>query len=588
MARLAVAADGAVTARPRRRFVTRLAVVAVLLAIAPVIAIGWVLVDVNRAALRENSEELMFATADDIAKSATGALDEARARLSAVAIVLGDASHAPDQRVEIARAIVAASGLEAVGVYDETGAQVDAIVAAGIMWRGGPQIAAALRDTAAREGHALGDVELIAGESRVLVVVPIAGKASRWYAAALISLAPLADRLLDVARDRFGSRFDAVTLVDTKLRYIVHPDPERRLTSAAGLSLLEGIDPKTIADGILVYRDLDDAHGGTVGVIRSLPTLPWAVIAQTPRSTVYASVDRARRFVIIAIASAVVLAVIAAVLLARRAAKPIKRLVELANDLGRRRFDRRVEINTGDELETLGEAMHTAAVDLDAGERQLRAEEGIRAQLGRYLPRSLVERITARDQGISLDGRRRSVTVLFADIASFTALAEREPPDKVVTLLNQLFTVLTEIVFRHGGTVDKLIGDCMMAFWGAPDDQPDHAARAVAAAVDMQRWLDVANDCWETQLGLTIHLAIGVHSGEAIVGNLGSESRMEYTCVGDTVNVAARLETLARPQQILISDATRTALAPEVRCAPLGRRHLPGRMSPVELHEVIV
>lgn len=574
--------------RPRRRFVTRLAVVALLLAIAPVLAIGWVLVDVNRAALRENSEELMFATADDIAKTATGSLDDARARLSAVAIVLGDSSRAPDQRVDTARAIVAASGLEAVGVYDETGAQVDAIVAAGIAWRGGAVLAAPLREAAARDGATLGDVEIVGGDSRVLVVVPVAGKVTRWYAAALVSLAPLADRLHDMARDRFGGRFDAVTLVDTKLRYIVHPDPERRLTSAASLPLLEGVNPGTITDGILMYRDLDDAHGGTVGVIRSLPTLPWAVIAQMPRAAVYASVDRARRFVIIAIASAVVLAVIAAVLLARRVAKPIERLVELANDLGRRKFDRRVEIATGDELETLGEAMHTAAVDLDASERQLRSEEAIRAQLGRYLPRSLVERITARDQSITLEGRRRSITVLFADIASFTALAEREPPDKVVTLLNQLFTVLTEIVFRHGGTVDKLIGDCMMAFWGAPDDQPDHAERAVAAAVDMQRWLDVANDCWENQLGLTIHLAIGVHSGEAIVGNLGSESRMEYTCVGDTVNVAARLETLARPQQILISDATRTGLAPEVRCAPLGSRHLPGRMSPVELHEVIV
>lgn len=574
--------------RPRRRFVTRLAVVAVLLAIAPVVAIGWVLVDVNRAALRENSEELMFATADDIAKSATGALDEARARLSAVAIVLGDASRGTVQRVDTARAIVAASGLEAVGVYDETGAQVDAIIAAGGGWRGESTISAALRDAASRDGSALGEVQIVGGDSRVLVVVPIAGKAMRWSAAALVSLAPLADRLHDVARDRFGARFDSVTLVDTKLRYIVHSDPERRLTSAASLPLLEGFDPKTIAEGVLVYRDLDDAHGGTVGVIRSLPTLPWAVVVQTPRATVYASVDRARRFVIIAIASAVILAVIAAVLLARRVARPIKRLVELANDLGRRKFDRRVEISTGDELETLGEAMHTAAVDLDASERKLRSEEAIRAQLGRYLPRSLVERITSRDEGITLEGRRRSVSVLFADIASFTALAEREPPDKVVTLLNQLFTVLTEIVFRHGGTVDKLIGDCMMAFWGAPDDQPDHAERAVAAAVDMQRWLDVANDCWEQQLGLTIHLAIGVHSGEAIVGNLGSESRMEYTCVGDTVNVAARLETLARPQQILISDATRTGLAPDVRCAPLGSRHLPGRMSPVELHEVIV
>ena len=570
--------------RPRRRFATRLAVIAVLLAAAPVVAIGVVLVNVNRAALRDSSEELMFAVTDDIAHAATGALDDARARLGAIAIVLGDATHAPAERLAIVRALVATSGFDAIGVSDEAGARIDAIVVKGAQWRGPATLAADLRTTATREGSALGEVALVAGESRVPLVVPIAGQTAKWFAVSEVPLAGLEDRLLGVARDRFGGRFDAVTLIDTALRYVVHADPERRLTSAAGLPLLEGIDPRTLTEGILVYRDVE----GTVGVIRSLPTLPWAVVAQIPRSIVYATVDRARRFVIIAVASAAVLGILAALVLVRRAAAPIRTLVQLAQDLGKRKFDQRVAITTGDELETLGEAMHAAAVDLDAGERKLRDEVAIRTQLGRYLPRTLVDRIASRDQGAALAGGRREVTVVFADIAAFTALAEREPPDKVVALLNQLFTILTEIVFRHGGTVDKLIGDCLMAFWGAPDDQPDHAQRAVAAAVDMQRWLDVANDCWEATLGLTIHLAIGVHSGEAIVGNLGSEARMEYTCVGDTVNVAARLESLARPQQILISDATRAALAPAVRCAPLGSRHLPGRMAPVGLHEVIV
>lgn len=570
--------------RPRRRFATRLAAIAVLLAITPVIAIGWVLVGVNRSALRDRSEELLFAVTDDIANAATGALDDARARLTSVAVVLGDPSYGTEERLGIARAIVATSGLEAVGVYDETGAWIDAIVAKGATWTSRAPLSQALRETAAAERSAFGEVALSGTDVRVPIVVPISGRAARWFALAHVSLAPLQDRLLGVARDRFEGRFDAVTLIDTKLRYVVHADPERRLTSAADLSLLEGIEPGAITEGILLFRDV----GGTLGVIRSLPTLPWAVVAQTPSAVVYAPVERARRFVIIAVASAALLAMGAAIVLVRRAAAPIRTLVQLAQDLGQRRFDRRAEISTGDELETLAEAMHTAALDLDASERKVREETAIRTQLGRYLPQQLVAGIAEGDPETSLTSGRRQVSVMFADIASFTALAEREPPDKVVALLNQLFTIMTEIVFRHGGTVDKLIGDCMMAFWGAPDDQPDHAKRAVAAAIDIQRWLDVANDCWEDALGLQIQLAIGIHSGDAIVGNLGSEKRMEYTCVGDTVNVAARLEALARPQQILISDATRDALAVSVRCAPLGKRHLPGRMGEVGLHEVIV
>jgi adenylate cyclase len=566
----------------KKRFATRLALLAILLAIAPVIAIGWILVDVNQDTLRRDNEELMLAITDDIANAATGSLDETRARLAAVAIVLGDATRTPADRLAVARAVVAASGLEAVAVFDERGAKVDAIVTEKHPWRGPATLTDEDRDAATRTGSAVGAVAFAGGDTHALLVVPIAGQSARWFAATQISLAPLADRLVGIARDRFAGRFDAVTLIDRTLRYVVHADPERLGTPATDLALLDGVDAGTLAAGILVYRDV----GGTVGVIRSLPSLPWAVVAQAPRDVVYRSSERARRFVIVAIATAALLAILAALLLARRVAAPIRLLVTLAQDLGKRRFDRRVEIKTGDELETLGDAMHAAATDLQAGELRLREEEATRAQLGRYLPQALVDRVAKRD--LALAGRRREITVVFADIAAFTALAEREPPDKVVTLLNQLFTILTEIVFRHGGTVDKLIGDCLMAFWGAPDDQPDHAQRAVAAAVDMQRWLEVANDCWEQQLGLTIHLAIGVHTGDAIVGNLGSEARMEYTCVGDTVNVAARLETLARPQQILISETTRAALGERPRCAALGRRHLPGRMAPVELHEVIL
>lgn len=575
------------TARPRRRFQHKLAAVVVLLAVAPVIAIGFVLVDVNRETLRERSQELLFAVTDDVARATSGALDDTRRQLTAIAVMLGDANVPVSERIGSARALVAASGQLPVAIYDEAGRRVDAILAPGVSWRGDDTIPAPLRERASEEGSALGDVVMLDGAPAVPLAVPITGRATHWYAMTMLSLAPLADRLAAVSRDRFGGNLESVSVVDASHRYIVSVDPERVLAPAK-LDVLSGVDDAAIRAGILVFREVEGQSGGRVGVVRSLPGLPWAVVAQVPADEVYAAVDHARRLVLVAVAIAVVLALGAALWWSHRAARPIRALVDVAHDLGRRKFDRQIEIRTGDELETLGEAMTTAARDLDASERKLREETAIRAQLGRYLPDKLVERIAAQQDSLSLAGDRRAITVLFADIAAFTTLAEREPPDRVVALLNELFTMLTEIVFKHGGTVDKLIGDCLMAFWGAPDDQPDHAPRAVAAAIDMQRWIDVANDCWETSLGLTIHVAIGVHTGDAIVGNLGSEARMEYTCVGDTVNVAARLESLARPQQILISEATRAQLAVDVRCARLGKRQLPGRMAAVELHEVML
>jgi adenylate cyclase len=575
------------TTPPKRRFQHKLAAIAVVLAVTPVVVIALLLVDVNRAALRERSEEVLFAVTDDVAHSLSNALDEARTQLSALALVLGDASHAIDQRLAIARALVAASGARTVAIYDASGAHVDSIVSPGSRWSPPPALSPALRELASRDGFAMGEPVLVEHTTHVPLVVPIRGDATQWFAVAGVSLAPLSEHLFQLSRNHLAGRFDAVMVVDSGRRAIVHVDPERQLLPADD-TILDDIDGEAIPTGVLVYRDRDTSKGGMVGVVRSVPGLPWAVVAQIPRAQVYAAVAHARKLVMIAVGVTAALALVAAILWTRRAARPIRQLVALAQDLGQRKFDRRVDLRTGDELETLAHAMASAARELDASERRLQEEAAIRTQLGRYLPGKLVERIVAADPSLSLGGERREVTVVFADIAAFTALAEREPPDRVVALLNQLFTVLTEIVFRHGGTVDKFLGDCLMAFWGAPDDQPDHAQRAVAAAIDMQRWLDVANDCWETSLGLTIHVAIGVHSGEAIVGNLGSETRMDYTCVGDTVNVASRLEALARPQQILITEATRAQLDPAVRCARIGTRQLPGRRAPVDLHEVIL
>jgi adenylate cyclase len=126
-----------------------------------------------------------------------------------------------------------------------------------------------------------------------------------------------------------------------------------------------------------------------------------------------------------------------------------------------------------------------------------------------------------------------------------------------------------------------------MALWNAPDDDADHAAAAVRCAQDFLRWVELANVVWQRRVGITIHLAIGIHTGEAAVGNFGSKSRMEYTAMGDTVNVASRLEHLARPQQILVGAATVRAAPAAGTYVALGSTRLAGKADPVEIFEVI-
>jgi len=158
--------------------------------------------------------------------------------------------------------------------------------------------------------------------------------------------------------------------------------------------------------------------------------------------------------------------------------------------------------------------------------------------------------------------------VLFSDIRGFTALAETMPPMQMAAQLNEYFEVMVECVFRHNGALDKFIGDALLAYWGAPDAFVDDTDRAIAAAMDMQREIIRLNAGWHAQDRPTLGIGIGVHRGDAFVGNIGSPRRLEYTLIGDTVNVADRLCSNAKRGEILVSDAVRQALVQSLTMLP--------------------
>ena len=351
--------------------------------------------------------------------------------------------------------------------------------------------------------------------------------------------------------------------------------------------MLRGAEQSFVNNNVGIVNDADRADGTRVtGAVKRVPETPFVVMVERPYKEVYASIATVQRIVLGSVLAAILVAAAAGILLARRMTRPITALVDYAGELANRRFDRKVTIRATDELGVLGDALENAASQLAESDRTILKEQAIRSDLGRYLPGKLVEQIVSRERSLALGGQRREITVLFADVVGFTPLAEREAAETVVTLLNELFSILTEIVFRHGGTVDKFVGDCVMAVWGATEDQPDHPQRAIAAARDMQRWLEVANELWQAQHNLNIELAIGVHTGDAVVGNFGSETRMEFTAIGDVVNVAARLEAIARPNQILSTIMTRSRLADDPDFISLGVRPLIGKAQPIELFEV--
>lgn len=242
-----------------------------------------------------------------------------------------------------------------------------------------------------------------------------------------------------------------------------------------------------------------------------------------------------------------------------------------------------------DDLDLISSLGAAAGVALGAAmmSSQLATEASAREQLGRFLSPVLVEQALQGSLDLRRGGDEREVTVLFSDIRGYTSLTERSHASEIVSMLNDYFDQMVEIVFTHGGLLDKFIGDALMAVWGTPIRRPDDGGRAVAAAQEMLHALGPLNEARRNRGAESIHIGIGLASGRCVAGNIGARRRMEFTVIGDAVNLAARLSSRATSGQILADEATYLAAGQPPQCNKLEPAAIKGKTLRVPIFEML-
>jgi adenylate cyclase len=241
-----------------------------------------------------------------------------------------------------------------------------------------------------------------------------------------------------------------------------------------------------------------------------------------------------------------------------------------------------------DHLELISAVAAQTAITVETvkAHKRLAREEVARANYSRFMPEYVVKQLLDNPGSFRLGGVNQKITVLFADIRGFTSISEKENPEKVVGLLNKYFSAMTDIIFANGGTLDKYIGDGLMALFGAPTATEEDALNSVKAAVTMQKKLRELNPEFRAEGLPEISIGIGLHTGEATVGYIGSDKRSEYTAIGDTVNLASRLQSNAGGGQILMSDATAEACGNRIPFTEREPLTVKNRVQPVNVLEV--
>jgi class 3 adenylate cyclase len=574
----------------------RLIITMILLTLIPLAVTGYFLAKINEESIKDQTKTYQLALNEQLKEITHTIVDETRAELVEIQMLLNDGKLSTDHTIQLVGYKISTSQrIDFVNIYDARGAFFDSLLLEGDRRPifSPETLEYESRQKLQAQHYCMGNV--IAHRTGLYLPICVMWKSKgqhQGYLWTTVDITPLSEKLKRIIHDRFTKVIHTAFLVDENFDIVVHSQwvqvPRKRNVRETPLfqNIFENkLLPKS---GVGISTDYKDDEGDWLINLNTIPRFNWLLVVIQKKSEAYAILyDMQKRIVLVGIIF-IFAAILVGALLGGRMSRPILKVARGARELAAEKFSHRIQVNAGDEIGEMANAFNFLGQSLEEYDARIKKEVAIRSDLSRYLTPELVEAIIQRRADLNLGGKRQQVTVLFADVVSFTPLAESLPPEKIVALLNELFTILTGIIFRNQGMIDKFIGDCVMALFGAPEPHADAPYNAVKTAQEMIRWLEVGNKKWKKEYKLTLQLAIAIHCGEVIIGNVGSEKRMEFTAIGDVVNTAARLEKIAQANQILITGALHEQLKSQdnIKIKPFGRFELRGKNQEVDVFEV--
>jgi adenylate cyclase len=379
----------------------------------------------------------------------------------------------------------------------------------------------------------------------------------------------------------FGSRAGlSAYLIDKEGNLLVHSNPQLIL-QRYNVSIYPIV--QRFREGKIDNQEMEfeDEQGTSfLGAYKSLGVGNSAVVAQVETSKALAAITRVQYRSVLVTGIVVGIAFVLNFIFSQSMTNPLKTLFLATEKIAEGKFDFKLQVESNDEIGALTRAFKKMTIGLEERDR-------LKSTFSKFHSKEIAQKILSGE--IKLGGERKMATVFFSDIRGFTSLSETMSPDEVLAMLNEYMTEMVKIIYKHGGVVDKYVGDAIMALWGVPNAGASDAFNAVSAALEMRKALKEFNRRRRSRNQSEIKIGIGIHTGEVVAGNMGSNERLEYTVIGDNVNQASRIESANKDygSDILISDATSALVQNRAVVGPAFSIHVKGKISDLNVHQLV-